>query len=335
MPARITSLPHDVECLLAAGDGLLTLRGAETNGVTRWRLHHLLRAGLLVRLANGVYASAQQLADAAPWPAFALRSRAFILACGPHTHASGWSAVAILNLPTISAPPELPTAVVPPGAGSATNSTFGQVRVAALPLEHRVVVRGTRVTSPARTVVDVARTSPRAGALVVADAALSTMVSRTQLQAVVEFQSSWSGSTGAAWVLDHADPYAESALESLGRLTFIEEDLPVPVSNAWIDLGELRYRPDHLLDDRWLIFEGDGAKKYNNRLDAGRIVGEQREREWRLREAGFEIARYGWQDARHDRRLLGARFRAFIGTRSVRPAPYRWYRESRTYRRSA
>lgn len=222
------------------------------------------------------------------------------------------------RLPAISAPPAQPLAYVLDGAGSAVNSRFGSVRVAALQPDQCVYRDGCRVTSLPRTVVDLARREPRADALAVADAALAAGATAAELRAVLDLQAGWRGSRDAAWVIEHADGYAESPLETLGRLTFIEYGLPVPVSNAWVEAGGRRYRLDHLLPDRWLAFEGDGSLKYDGRLDAGRMVADQREREWRLRDAGFEVVRYGWEVARHDRRRLAARFAAAIERRPVR-----------------
>jgi hypothetical protein len=209
--------------------------------------------------------------------------------------------VAIHDLPTISAPPERPLVVVPVGSGSATSSRYGDVRALSLPAEHRLVVDGCPVLSRARTVVHLGRCAPRDEALVVADAAMADGTTAAELRAVLMSQTSWPGSRNALWVIEHADPFSESALESLGRLTFIEGELPVPISNVWVDLDGVRYRPDHLLDDLWQIFEGDGGCKYNGRQDAAVVIEQQREREWRLREHGFELSRYGWRMARHHR----------------------------------
>lgn len=230
------------------------------------------------------------------------------------------------GLPAIGAPPDQPVVYLADGANSAVNSRYGAVRVAALPRDQCAFHDGCRLTSLARTVVDIARTAPRADAVVVADAALSTSMTAAELRAVLDAQSGWRGSRDASWVIEHADPYAESPLESLGRLAFIEHGLPAPVSNAWIDTAAGRYRVDHLLADRWLAFEGDGSLEYDNRPDAGRVVGDQREREWKLREAGLEVVRYGWELARHDRKQLAARFAAVIERCPVRQEPFPWWR---------
>lgn len=316
--------PDDITRLARAGHGVFSVAEARLRGITKDRLRRLARRGLLVRLAHGVYADASEYEAADRWSAFALRSRAFTLACGPAAAAGGWSAVAVLGLPAIGAPPERPLALVPAGSGADSNNGAGRVRAVSFATEHRAYANGCRVTSPARTVVDVARTTPRADALAVADAALSSGTTAAQLRAVLAFEAGWRGIGAAAWVTAHADGRAESALETLGRLTFIEHGLPLPVSNAWIGTPWGRYRVDHFLPDRWLVFEGDGSLKYDNRLDAGRVVADQREREWRLRELGLEVTRYGWELARYDRKELAARFGAAIDRCPLRPETFSW-----------
>lgn len=334
LPA-LPALPDDVGRLLSSGRGVFSTREAQADGITRARVARLAQAGLLVRLADGVYAAAEEFAAAAPWPAFALRTRAFLRACGPQAVAAGRSAVALLGLPAMRDPPPLPLVHVPREAGRSSNNGYGQVRAVPLPPEHCAVGNGCRLTSVARTVVDLGRTVPRADALVLADAAATSPQVMAAMKAVLVFQSGWPGSRAAAWVVEHADPYAESALETLGRLTFLENDLPVPVSNAWIDTGRRRYRVDHLVPERWLVFEGDGSLKYDNRLDAGRVVAEQREREWQLRELGLEVVRYGWELARHDRQRLAARFAAALAASPKRPIPVPWWRAARPRPRRA
>lgn len=319
-------LPADVQRLLRSGHGVFHVREAERLRISRGRVARLAQAGALTRLADGAYVDAWEYAKAGEWTAFALRSRAFTLACGPQAVAAAWSAGVLLDVPTISSPPSLPLAFVPHGVRAGSNNMYGCVRAVALPRSHCAFASGCWLTPLPRTVVDIARTSSRADALVVADAALSTRMSAVALRRVLDFEAGWRGVRDATWVVEHADPYAESPLETLGRLTFIEYGLPLPISNAWVEVGRDRYRVDHLLPDRWLAFEGDGSLKYDGRGDAGRVVAEQREREWRLRESGVEVVRYGWDLARHDRGRLAARFRQIIADRPARPEPIRWWR---------
>lgn len=291
--------------------------------MNRARLTRLARAGLLCRLAAGVYARASTYARATPWEAFALRTRAFVAACGRNAYAAGWSAAAIYGFPALEPPP---TVAVPVTAGRGYTSPYGRVYATKLPRHDRHIVAGCRVTSPGRTVVDIARTSPTASALVVADAAVASVTSREQLDEAMARADGTPGARNASWVVRHADGHAESPLETLGRLTFLEAGLPVPVSNPWVRAGRHRYRPDHLLARHWLVFEGDGAFKYDGRLDAGRVIGRQQEREWRLREAGLQVVRYSWDMARFDRARLARRFRAAVEACPPRELPCPWTR---------
>lgn len=324
-------LPDNVEQALADNHGIITLDVASGIGVSARSVQRYCKRELLVRLAKGAYASREAVESASPWEAFALKSTALVLSAGTDAYAAGWSAVAIAGLPTISPPPDSPHVVVDAENGNAACSKFGVVRPTHLPSRHRTVTQGIRTVTSERLVVDLARTAPRADALVVADAALASGATREELNAVADYQQVWRNITDARWVIKYADPYAETALESLGRLTCIEYGLAIPISNAWIDLGHVRYRPDHLLDTRWLIYEGDGSQKYDDRPDAGRVIAHQREREWQLREAGFAIGRYGWRLARYERRSLADRFRTLMATNPER-APCQWYRDARTYR---
>lgn len=327
MVNRMKAIPPDVRRLLAWGDGVFSVADAHRQGVSRDRIVRLVKAGLLVRLARGAYAAAEAYASATEWQAFALRSRAFALACGSEAVVAGWSAVAVRGLPTIGSPPELPLVYVPADARASHDSMFGRVRAVALPRDQRVLLKSVQATSVARTVVDVGRRAPRDEALVVADAALARYVSVEELRRMLVFQSGWPGIGDAAWIVAHADGYAETPLETLGRLAFIEDDLPVPVSNTWVELDRRRFRLDHLLARRWLAFEGDGGDKYNNRLDAGRVVKREREREGLLRDAGLHVVRYEWEPARYNRRLLAYRFRSAIAAAPERSEPFPWWRQ--------
>lgn len=306
------------------GGGVVSTSEAVRLGVSDDRLHRLRRADLLVRLARGVYADANAFDAADAWQRFALRSRAFTLSCGSDAVAAGWSAAAVHGLPGITAPPELP--IVATSAGHAANSAFGVVRRIRLPPNQVPLYDGCRVTRLPRTLVDIARTSPRPDALVAVDAGLRRTGVHA-LRAALDDQTGWPGIGSARWVVDHADPLAESPLETLGRLTFIEHDLPVPVSNVWVGTRPVCYRVDHLLDWRWVAFEGDGMTRFSGQ-DAARQVARMQEREWQLREWGFVVARYGWQLARHDRARLAERFRAVIAQAPTRNTGCSWWRSA-------
>lgn len=180
-----------------------------------------------------------------------------------------------------------------------------------------VELAGIPVTSLARTAVDVARRHGFAAGVVTADAVLAREVSREELLATVDACRRWSGSRAARRAAEFADPLAETALESLGRARFEEHGLPpcalqVVLGDAYGPIG----RVDHYWAAHRTIAEGDGALKYKV---TGDLFAEKR-REDRLREAGFEVVRYTWDEVLRTPEVVVARVRAAFVRAAARRA---------------
>lgn len=166
---------------------------------------------------------------------------------------------------------------------------------------------GVPVTSLARTAVDMARTSSRLGGVITADGALATGTSPKELGAVLDTCRRSRGSRQAAQALALARPGAESALESIGRLQLVAQGIPEP--ELQIEVGDRTGfigRVDHLWRDARVVGEADGMSKYVTR----QVLRAEKIREDRLRDAGFEVVRYGWQEAYYQPERLAARVRA-------------------------
>lgn len=159
--------------------------------------------------------------------------------------------------------------------------------------------------------------------LIVADAAARA---GADLEEVVDLMCGWPGIIRARWVAEHADACAESSIESLGRFTCLEFRLPLPVSNAWVGLEGPTFRVDGLWPYHWAANEADGALKYDNRPDAGRIITAQNDREWYLRRLGLDLVRYDWDLAWRRRRELADRFAALLRDNPIRSVPIRWWK---------
>jgi len=82
-------------------------------------------------------------------------------------------------------------------------------------------------------------------------------------------------------------------LESLARVAFAEHGLPPPDLQVWVGAeGEVVGRADFLWRRYRTVGEADGALKYGDPASA-------RARFWRdakLREAGFEVVHFGWDE---------------------------------------
>jgi len=324
MTARLREIPNDVAELLARELGVVTVASAALAGVDESRLRRLRTAGLLTRLAPGSYVSSAALAAASAWERHRLGAAAFVRSCAIPAFLTGWSAVVTWTLPTVGSPPELvqavrSRAVRPRGV----QAQAGVIRAVCIPAGQARRQGLVGVMSREWAVADVARTSPVPDALVVADAAARA---GADLQVAVGHMRGWPGVHRARFVAAHADALAESPIESLGRFTCIEFDLPMPVSNAWVGADGPEFRVDGLWPFHWAVAEADGAVKYDNRPDASRIVARQGEREWRLRRLGLDVARYGWELAAHHREELDTRFTALLRDNSPRGEPIRWWK---------
>jgi hypothetical protein len=181
----------------------------------------------------------------------------------------------------------------PVGLGNSTARTGVLVHVAALPDGHVTVRSGIRVTSVARTVVDLARTSPFRDGVVVADSALRNgQVSKDDLLAVVADCARWPGIKRARLVIDFCDGKSESVLESISRVAFRDHGLPAPELQVWVGGEEngVVGRADFLWRRYGTIGEADGAVKY---ADTERAISQLR-RDAELRRAGFQVVHFTW-----------------------------------------
>src|SRR5690606_15770215 len=232
MGRRTTELPAEVREVISRGGGILRASAAVAAGVSESRLRRLTAAGLLTRVAKGSYVDAKAMRKLDEWQRVAVRAKAFVLSCGPDVYLTGWASTVLRGLPALGRPPRLPTLVRPSGTGSGPRTgTRGRILVADVPGDHRRVIGSVRAMSAEWSVADLARTAPLPHALVVADAIVRQ---GGDLRGVLPHMRHWPGVHRSRWVAEHADPAAESPLETLGRFVFLEFDLPLPVANAWV-----------------------------------------------------------------------------------------------------
>ncbi|MGI8536857.1 MAG: hypothetical protein ACR2K2_10240 [Mycobacteriales bacterium] len=172
--------------------------------------------------------------------------------------------------------------------------------------DETVLVHGVPVTTLARTAVDVARHRGFAAGVITADAVLRREVPREELDAVLGRCLRWPGLFAAQTSVAFADALSESALESLGRVRFHEQGLPAPELQVWLGGPDGRIgRVDQYWPEHRTVAEADGALKYA----AGTGLFAEKLREDRLRDAGFEVIRYTWDEALRYPQLLAIRVR--------------------------
>jgi len=182
----------------------------------------------------------------------------------------------------------------PGSRGSRSLRSGANIHAAGLPVRHLVARDGIRLTSVARTVVDLARTCSFREGVVVADSALRTgQTTVPEISAIISDCARWPGVRWARAVAAFSDHRAESALESIGRVVFREYRLPAPELQVWVggDLGVVG-RADYFWPRYRTIAEADGAIKYADPRQA------MRQLDWdaRLRDAGFEVVHFTWRE---------------------------------------
>lgn len=286
-----------------AGDRPFNAAQAWQDGLSRAEIRRRVRCGEWVVLRRGVYVERAVLARASTdGERHALELAGLLSVLEFDAVGGGVTAARIWELDLLrSAGGQLVVVTDDPDAVSRRRSDH-VLRTAALSPEHCETAHGVPVTSVARTVVDIARTATFAEGVVVADSALHMrMTAPGELHRVLDACSGWPGVQRARRVVEFADGNSESVLESVSRVAMHERGITPP--HTQVVVGDARV--DFLWDDVRVIGEADGLGKYE--ADGARmtrdIVRAEKRREERLADAGFEVVRWGWEDARNPVRL--------------------------------
>ena len=228
------------------------------------------------------------------------------------------SAAAVWGLPRIEAWPDAVRVLV---------GTRARGRGSALVRPHvgrpaeGVRVGGVRVTTPARTVVDLARTCSLQTAVAAADHALRHgLCTLDELQDEVDaVPPRVRGRHTARVVAALADPLSMSPGESLSRVQMFLLNLPRPRLQQEVhdELGLVG-----IVDFGWegVVGEFDGKVKYrveegSGAAEAGEVVWREKQREDRLR-SRVRVARWTWAVA-----LDPVKLGALLARNGIRPLP--------------
>ncbi len=112
---------------------------------------------------------------------------------------------------------------------------------------------------------------------------------------------------------------SESPGESLARIAFERLGLPQPRQQVGVrDARGIIGRVDFLWDQHRTIGEFDGRLKYDGKPIE--TLYDEKHREDRLREAGFEVVRFGWADVQGEALGLGRRLVAAFARAARRGA---------------
>ena len=219
--------------------------------------------GELVRLARGRYLRAADWAPLCPEDRVVVRAVAVLNRLETDVVVSHVSAAAVWGMPLVGREPQSVTATDP--ARERTHTGRHLTKYAApLDDEDVLVLDGLLVTSPARTLVDVALSSSRSQAVAALDHSLRTkLCTRDDYWAALDRRDRVRGAIRASWAGTFASPLAESAGESVLRVTLEGLGFPRPeLQHPFTDGDGLIGYGDFWWDHAGVLDEFDGLKKY-------------------------------------------------------------------------
>ncbi len=288
-------------------------------GRSKGQIQTLVRRGKLIPVMRGVYVRADLARKVKKLPAgeYLIRAAAALAATRPTAVVSHESAAKLHELDQICEPSNCVTLTGRPDGGRRGKDGVRMFSTA-LPARYVTAIHGVPVTTVARTVIDVARTSSFQAGVVVADSALrERKTSKTELRRVLAECRQRYGSARAAQVVQFADSRSESVLESIARVAFRDFGLPPPDLQVWLGGDDVIGRADFYWRQFKTVVEVDGGLKY---ADPGRAKAQLR-RDRQLREAGFEVLHFDWNEVTTMPGQVAASILAAFERASRRAAP--------------
>lgn len=303
-------------------DDVQLARDLVSNGLTKFEISAELRRGNLRRLRRGAYTSPDALD-----PAEAHRRLIDATLAQTHpgavvSHASGavmheWPAP-YSELDRVH--------LTRDRHGGGQRRTWVQIHGHRLTPADVWTIDGLAVTSPARTVVDLACTLRVQDAVAIGDVALRQGVEPGELLAVLGRMGPRRGVASARRTIELLDASSESYGESVSRVLFAEHGVmaPLPQVSVWDRRGAFVGRVDFAWPALGVVGEFDGRVKYGRDLepdqDATEVLWREKRREDLLRELGWLVVRWTWADLYRPQEWLARLDRALERGRN-QPSP--------------
>lgn len=301
-----------------AMDDLILTKDLYARGFSTDEIRRMVRRGELARVRRGAYAR-ERPGVVDPSDPYDLRTPHLRLIAGteaqlhPRAVLSHGSAAAVWKLPLF------PTMVshvhlTRDRRGGGVRRSVVFVHGSPVRDEDRVLIDGVAVTSLARTTVDLARTQAYDRAVAIADGACAAGADPAHLAEAIDQARRWYGAPQARRVLDFADPRSESVGESFSRIRLHELGLPsFELQFEVFDAdGYLLGRCDFAWPEHKTLGEFDGRVKYGRLRHPGETeadaVHREKLREDALRDHGWQVVRWVWDDLRRPQ-VIGERLR--------------------------
>jgi very-short-patch-repair endonuclease len=286
--ARIASRAH----------GVVTRIQLLATGISDDEIKHRIRTGALIRVHRGVYRVGHHA------PSLEARYLAAVLACGPGALLSGRAAAHLLGLLKGQAPPPEVTA---PGERRVKGVRTKRSRTSK-PAES-MVWRGVPVTTPPRTLVDLAAELDEDQlARACHEAGVRFRTTPAQVEAVLARRPRSPGGPKLRRVMRGEIRVTLSRLESRFIRVLREASLPLPRTN--------KVASERRVDCRWpehrLTVELDSYRYHSSRY----AWEQDRRREREARARGDEFRRYTYGDVFENPRQMLAELRVLLAPRS-------------------
>ena len=298
----------ELEALAGAQGGIFTRHQALANGYAKKEFDRLssARGGPWLRVRYGVYVTRELWDELADLERHMLGDRSALLVCDRGTVLSHSSAARRHGFDLYDITDELTHVTRFRTHGRKINRVESGIKHHCGRLDETEIetLHDVPVTSPLRTVMDMANEYGYRTGLVTADSALRAGSFKTELVKLSERLSNSSSAPTLRAVAMDSDGRSESALETLARVLLRRigvADVEPQVVVRSPELGDLRV--DLFAHGLRHVFECDGKLKYQDqtdergrRISARDVVWREKRREDEIRGQGFGVSRITWPD---------------------------------------
>lgn len=287
--------------LAATQHGLFTASQAVECGYSRAELRSRTSPlGPWIAVRRGVYVDREIWGALALVDQWRLRDRAASMLMRSGHVLSHDSAARLHGLPMLNPRHDL-THITRPGVGGSRTENGVRHHLGRDRPPYNVEVDGLVVTAVARTALDLGREHGFRAGVVACDAAMRQGVTQSDFARHLLLMRRWPHVRRARRAAEYADPRAESALESLGRLFIDDLGLGRPWPQFPLRIGDQIIWIDLVLGCQ--AIELDGRGKYVSRergglseADVEQVIWDEKQREQLIRGEGLAPTRLGWSD---------------------------------------